>query len=42
MGTLDAGAKYGTVKEALDGVHAAGTQKVGFLVDQPRTPPFNP
>jgi biopolymer transport protein TolR len=33
----DARAKYGTVKEALDGAHAAGIEEIGFLVDQRRT-----
>jgi biopolymer transport protein ExbD/biopolymer transport protein TolR len=31
-------AKYGTVKEALDGIRAAGVERVGFLVDQRKAP----
>jgi len=38
----DARAKYSWVAEVLDGVHTAGIEKVGFLVDQRRTPSVNP
>ena len=38
----DARARYGAVKEALDGIHAAGIEKIGILVDQRRTPASNP
>jgi biopolymer transport protein ExbD len=31
----DGRAWYGTVKEVLDGVRAAGVEKVGFLLEQP-------
>jgi biopolymer transport protein ExbD len=34
----DARAKYGWVKELLEGVQASGVEKIGFLVDQRRTP----
>lgn len=34
----DARAKYGTVKEALDGIRDAGIENVSFLADQKRTP----
>jgi biopolymer transport protein TolR len=36
----DAHAKYEKVAEVLDGVHAAGIEKIGFLVEQrrPHTP----
>lgn len=30
----DARAKYASVKEVLDGIHAAGVRKIGILVDQ--------
>jgi biopolymer transport protein TolR len=38
----DARAKYSWVAEVLDGVHTAGIEKVGFLVDQRRTPSGHP
>jgi biopolymer transport protein TolR len=38
----DARAKYSSVAEVLDNVHAAGIEKIGFLVDQRRTVPVNP
>jgi len=34
----DARAKYAWVAEVLDNVHSAGIEKIGFLVDQRRTP----
>jgi biopolymer transport protein TolR len=34
----DARAKYGTVKEALDGIRNAGIENVAFLADQRRAP----
>ena len=34
----DARAKYGSVAEVLDAVHAAGIEKIGFLVYQRKTP----
>lgn len=38
----DARAKYGNIKEVLDSVHAAGIEKIGFLVDQRRPPASEP
>jgi biopolymer transport protein ExbD/biopolymer transport protein TolR len=38
----DARAKYGWVAEVLDGVRAAGIEKIGFLVEQRRVPSPNP
>jgi biopolymer transport protein TolR len=37
----DARAKYGDVKEVLDGVRSAGVEKIAILVDQrkPQLPP---
>jgi len=37
----DARAKYVWVAEVLDSVHDAGIEKIGFLVDQRKTLPFN-
>jgi len=37
----DARAKYAWVAEVLDNVHDAGIEKIGFLVDQRKTLPFN-
>jgi biopolymer transport protein TolR len=37
----DARAKYASVAEVLDNVHDAGIEKIGFLVDQRQTLPFN-
>jgi biopolymer transport protein ExbD len=37
----DARAKYAWVAEVLDSVHDAGIEKIGFLVDQRKTLPFN-
>jgi biopolymer transport protein ExbD len=34
----DARAKYGWVAEVIDSVRSAGVEKIGFLVDQRRTP----
>ena len=35
----DARARYGTVSAVLDGIRAAGVERVGILVDQKRTIP---
>jgi biopolymer transport protein TolR len=34
----DARAKYGAVKDVLDGVRSSGIEKIGFLVERRRTP----
>lgn len=38
----DARAKYASVKEVLDGIHAAGVEKIGILVEQRGPSASNP
>jgi biopolymer transport protein TolR len=38
----DARAKYASVAEVLDGVHDAGIENIGFIVDQRRPSASNP
>ncbi len=38
----DARSRYGWVAEVLDGIRSAGVEKIGFLVEQRRTPAPSP